>query len=244
MSKHKKRRRINIVVLADARFDSPGKCVKYCTYSLQTPITKILLPLSLFKKIVAKDQLHLNWRDCSNVYKIYQTLITDRIIATDRNRQIAKWIREEFPEVAHKFGPWHFVKNIKAKLRPLSQRKNCRIISDWIKAIGNHLIWCCSNCDCDAETLVQMWKSLLFLITNEHEFATHFPKYSKCNHKQYSKEQSLKKKWIDKKRVAYDCIEKIILDAKILKDMVHLVEPYHTGRLEVFDSLINVYATN
>ena len=38
----------NIVVLADARFDSPGKCVKYCTYSLQTPITKILLPLSLF----------------------------------------------------------------------------------------------------------------------------------------------------------------------------------------------------
>ena len=89
-----------------------------------------------------------------------------------------------------------------------------------------------------------MWKSLLFLITNEYEFATHFPKYSKCNHKQYSKEQSLKKKWIDKKRVAYDCIEKIILDAKILKEMVHLVEPYHTGRLEVFDSLKNVYATN
>ena len=50
----------NIVVLADALFDSPGKYVKYCTYSLQTPITKILLPLSLFKKIVAKDQHHLN----------------------------------------------------------------------------------------------------------------------------------------------------------------------------------------
>ena len=50
----------NIVVLADARFDSPGKSVNNCAYSLQTPITKILLPLSLFKKIVAKDQLHLN----------------------------------------------------------------------------------------------------------------------------------------------------------------------------------------
>ena len=113
-----------------------------------------------------------------------------------------------------------------------------------IKAIGNQLFWRCNNCDGDAETLVQMWKSLLFHITSEHEFATHFPKYPKCNHKQYSKEQSLKKKWMDKKSVADDCIEKIILDPKILKDMVHLVEPYHTGSREVFHFLINAYATN
>ena len=71
----------------------------------------------------------------------------------------------------------------------------------------------------------------------------HFPKYPKCNHKLYSKEQLLKKKWIDKKGVTYDDIEKIILDPKILKDTVHLMEPYHTGSLEVFHSLINVYAT-
>ena len=58
------------------------------------------------------------------------------------------------------------------------------------------------------------------------------------------RKQTLKKEWIDKKSVAaYDCIEKIILDPKILKDMVHLVEPYHNGSLEVFHSLINVYAT-
>ena len=55
---------------------------------------------------------------------------TINVIATDKNRQIAKWIREELPEIAHKFDPWHFVKNIKGKLRPLSQRKDCRIISD------------------------------------------------------------------------------------------------------------------
>ena len=58
-----------------------------------------------------------------------------------------------------------------------------------------------------------------------------------CNHKQYSKVQSLKKKWIDKKSVAYDCTEKIILILKFWG------EPYHTGSLEVFHSLINVYAT-
>ena len=49
---------------------------------------------------------------------------------------------------------------------------------------------------------------------------------------------------MDKKSVADDCIEKIILDPKILKDMVHLVEPYHTGSREVFHFLINAYATN
>ena len=107
----------------------------------------IFLANANYKNIVASVTLQKEtaetavWRDCSDVYKIYQTLITDRLIATGRNRQIARWIRDEFPEVAHKFGSRLFVKNIKAKLRPLSQGENCRIISDWIKAIGSHLFW-------------------------------------------------------------------------------------------------------
>lgn len=33
------------------------------------------------------------------------------------------------------------------------------------------------------------------------------------------------------------------MDRKNLKDMEHLVNPYHTGSLEVFHSLINSYAS-
>ena len=179
----------NKVVLGDARFDSPGKCAKYCTYSLQSPITKKIIASVTLQKDSGKGSASLELKGLQECLQDLSNVgCTINVTATDRNRQIAKWIREELPEVAHKFDPWRFVKNIKAKLRSLSQRKDCRIISDWIKVIGNDLFWCCGNCDGDVETLVQMWKSLLFHITNEHEFATHFPKYPKCSHKQYSKE--------------------------------------------------------
>ena len=74
-----------------------------------------------------------------------------------------------------------------------------------------------------------MWKSLLHHIVNKHKFKKPFPKYAKCHHKLYTKKESRKKKWIKKDSIAYDAIEKVVLDKKTLKDMEHLVNPYHTG---------------
>ena len=42
---------------------------------------------------------------------------------------------------------------------------------------------------------------------------------------------------------SYNAIKKFIMDNKNLNDMNHLTQPYHTGSLEVFHSLINSYAT-
>ena len=146
----------NKVVLGDARFNSPGKCAKYCTYSLKSPITQKIIASVTLQKVSCKGSASFEMKGLQECLEDLSNVgYTNNVIATDRSREIAKWRREELPEVAHKFDPWHFVKNIKAKLRPLSQRKNCLIISDWIKAIGNHLFWCCSNCDGDAGTLVQ-----------------------------------------------------------------------------------------
>ena len=89
---------------------------KYCTYSLQSPITKNFFASVTLQKDSGKGSASLELKrlqeclqDLSNVG------CTINVIATDRNRQIAKWIRKELPEVAHKFDLWHFVKNIKAK---------------------------------------------------------------------------------------------------------------------------------
>ena len=91
-------------------------------------------------------------------------------IATDRNKQLAKWVREERPKVKHRFDPWHFVKNVKGKMRPLTQRKDCKVLKDWIKPVGNHLFWCSENCGGDPDKLIEMWKSLLHHVTNRHNF--------------------------------------------------------------------------
>ena len=68
-------------------------------------------------------------------------------VATDRNRQLAKWMRENWLNIEHCFDPWHFSKNIKDKLRQLIKRKDCKIIQEWIKPIGNHLFWCANHCN-------------------------------------------------------------------------------------------------
>ena len=88
-----------------------------------------------------------------------------------------------------------------------------------------------------------MWKSLLYHVSNRHRFKKKFPKYQKCRHKPLTKKQALQKKWIKKDSLAYDGLEKIILDPKTLKDMDHLVDPYHTESVEVFHSLLNSYAS-
>ena len=135
-------------------------------------------------------------------------------VATDRNKQVAKWIRTERPEIVHKYYPWHFSKNIKSKLRPLAKRKACKIIQEWIKPIGNHLFWCTENCGEDPEKLKQMWKSLLHHICNKHKFTKTYPKYSACLHKTFSKEKVRKTKWIKKYSPTYNVIEKVIFTSK------------------------------
>ena len=161
------------------------------------------------------------------------------LIATDRS---LNGFRENRADIAHRYDPWHFAKNIKGKLRPLTKRKDRQILQGWIKPIGNHLFWCAENCQGDPERLIQMWKSILCHVTNKHSFAKQFPKYERCQHKKYTSAEARKKKWIEKNSPAYNALEDIVLDKKYLKDMEHLCEPYHTGDIKVFHSLITSYA--
>ena len=87
-----------------------------------------------------------------------------------------------------------------------------------------------------------MWKSLLHHISNRHEFDGMHKKYPRCKQKKYTKEGARRKKWITKNSVAYDQIDKVIFDKRNLEDMPQLTNLYHTGNIEVFNSLLNMYA--
>ncbi|XP_057297107.1 uncharacterized protein LOC130626005 [Hydractinia symbiolongicarpus] len=233
----------NEACLGDGRFDSPGKSAKYCTYSLQSSASNKIVATTTIQTTTGKGSAPLELQGFKNCL---EQLSSDNYpvgrVATDRNRQIAKWIRENRLDIMHRYDPWHFAKNMKAKLRPLVKRKDRRILQDWIKPTGNHLFWCAENCQGDPELLVQMWKSILQHVTNKHNFAKQYPKYPRCRHEAYSSAEARKKKWIEKHLPAYNALEEIVLDKKNLKDMELLCEPYHTGGVEVFHSLITAYA--
>ena len=69
-----------------------------------------------------------------------------------------------------------------------------------------------------------------------------FPKYPYCVHKHYTKTGARRKKWIKKDSPTYYNLEKVVMDKKSLADMVHLSKPFHTRNVEVFNSLVNMYA--
>ena len=176
---------------------------KYCTYSIQSTKTKKIISTSTIRTKKEKGSAPLEtegFKDCLS------QLETDNInvqkISTDRNKQIAKWLRENRPNLNHRFDPWHFSKNIKSKLRAAGKKKSCKILLDWMKAIGNHLFYCSENSGGDPDRLIAMWKSLLQHVTNVHEFPSSL-KYPKCAHKPLSKDESSRKKWIDKDSVAF-----------------------------------------
>ena len=180
-------------MLGDGRFDSPGKAAKYCTYTCQSPSTKKIVATNTIQTDKGKGSSPLEMGAFQNCLQDLDSVgFVVNTVATDRNKQVAKWIRTERPEIVHKYDPWHFSKNIKSKLRPLAKRKACKIIQEWIKPIGNHLFWCAENCGEDPEKLKQMWKSLLHHICNKHKFTKTYPKYPACLHKRSAKKKSAK----------------------------------------------------
>ena len=46
-------------------------------------------------------------------------------ITTDRHTGIRKHLREEEPDIDHQFDIWHFVKNLKKKLRATAKKASC-----------------------------------------------------------------------------------------------------------------------
>ena len=82
-------------VLGDGRFDSPGKSAKYCSYSCQDPKTKKILVTKTVQTTKGKGSSPLELKGFQQcVEELEKLKFNLTAIATDRNKQIAKWIRE------------------------------------------------------------------------------------------------------------------------------------------------------
>ena len=162
--------------------------------------------------------------------------ITISSITTDRHKSIRKILREKYPEILHQFDVWHFAKNISKKLRAKAKLKRHISLQPWVKSIINHLWWSCATCGNDVELLKEKWSSLLNHIANEHEWEG-FSKYHKCSHGPLTQ----KRMWITKGSSTHVALKAIVLDSRTIQDLKYLTHFMHSGELEVFHSLYNVY---
>ena len=90
----------DLVILGDGRFDSPGKSAKYCTYTIATTTIQT-------SKGKGSSPLELEgFKSCLHELESYDFRL--KSIATDRNAQITKWLRENRVSIEHCFDCWHF----------------------------------------------------------------------------------------------------------------------------------------
>ena len=109
-------------------------------------------------------------------------------------------------------------------------------LGPWIKSIINHLWWCSATCDGNAEVLREKWRSILFHITDRHEWEG-YTHYHRCQHGNLEK----KRKYLRQDTPVFYALASIVEDKKVLGDLGYLTKFKHTGNLEVYHSLVNKY---
>ncbi|ROL46137.1 THAP domain-containing protein 4 [Anabarilius grahami] len=167
--------------------------------------------------------------------KILDDDIGVSVVTTDRSPSIRKIMRVDYPKIHHKFDVWHVAKGMIKKLTSVS-----RPLQPWIKSISNHLWFSCSSCGGDPDELIKRWKSILHHICGVHSW-TEDGEERRCLHSELTSDEQKKKKWLDNKSRAFLTLENLVLDKGLLKDLRQMALFKHTGKLEVFHSLLLKY---
>ena len=83
------------------------------------------------------------------------------------------------------------------------------------------------------------WISALFHIQNKDRWTGH-EKFLKCVYPHFTKKQI--KDGYHQKSMAFEALQIIVLDKKVLEDLSYLTKFWHTGVLKIFHSLCNKWA--
>ena len=93
--------------------------------------------------------------------KTLQMFKDENITPTNCHTQIHKYMKEKVPGINHQFDVRYFIKNIRKRLINAIQKKSYKILSKWVKSIGNHLWWACATSEGDVELLQEKCISIL-----------------------------------------------------------------------------------
>ena len=178
-----------------------------------------------------------NQKDNKGLSKILQMFKDENITLTqimaDRHTQIRKYMSKKESGINHHFDSWHFAKNIKKKLINESQKTSCKILSKWVKSIGNTFWWVCATSEGDFELLQEKWISILFHIQGKHELAGHNMLKKKCAQQKLRKKQIKAKEWISPMSDAFEALQSIVICKNTFKSLLHFNQFCHTEVLEI-----------
>ena len=226
--------------MGDGRSDSPGHCAKYGTYSLLDAESGKVLATEVVQSSEVGGAYHCELEGLKRALQVVGTENIHKLV-TDRHRQIAKWLRENLPQILHCFDVWHVAKGISKKLSALGKQTDCGVVERWRHSIINHLYWCAAtteeNC---GDLLLAKWKSVMEHVCNNHD-GFDDDLFSQCAHQHLDATACRAKEWIENSSKASTKLEQILLPKLLQGDVKRLSTTSQTSSLESFHSVMLMF---
>ncbi|XP_014674792.1 PREDICTED: uncharacterized protein LOC106814924 [Priapulus caudatus] len=216
----------DLTLAGDARCDSMGHSAKFGSYCLLEVGTNKILSLQLVQSNETKGSYHMELEGLKRCRQELSAFNTTAFIS-DRHRQIAKWVRENWA-IKHCFDCWHIVKGMTKKMEALSRRQNLGAIKDWIQSLKCHLYWCALSSK-DGEEIKEKWLACVDHIQNRHD---------KCSHPPLTKQ----KKWLKPGSEACEQLVDPITKTMFINDIMKMSSIGQTSGVESYHSLVNQFA--
>ncbi|KAK7916712.1 hypothetical protein WMY93_012473 [Mugilogobius chulae] len=213
----------SIVLLGDARMDSPGFCAQYCTYSaMENDTKKIISIVNKDKRETGGNSVAMEKISFVNTMdNICKDLPNIKEFCTDANISISAMFNTgQYKDsgVKHSLDIWHGAKNLSKKIA------------------AQPFWYCCKEAE-SYEAFMDLWTGVLHHVTGVHEWY-----FGACRHASLD-EESQTKEWITKGSAAHHRLQQIVLDARWLKNVPKYLSFRSTAELESFHNHILMYAS-
>jgi len=123
------------------------------------------------------------------------------------------------------------------KANSKSCKKDAADLMPWVKSISNHLYWSSQTCYGDEQLLREKWMSCVNHVANVHSW--NGEKMTSCEHGIIENDDIA---WLDIDSPPHMALKDVVLSSKLLKDVGKLSASFHTGSLEVYNSMLLKYA--
>ncbi|XP_073727771.1 uncharacterized protein [Misgurnus anguillicaudatus] len=226
----------SVVLLGDARMDSPGFCAQYCTYTTMENDSKRIVSIVNIDK--RQTQLNSVIMEKAAFIQTLDSVATElnnvTEVCTDASSQISALFRKgKYKDcgIKHTLDIWHGAKNLSKRIVAAGQQKDCALLLSWNKDISNHFWYCCKEAD-SYEKFMDLWTGLLQHVTGVHQWFL-----GACSHGPLEADRN--KAWIPKGSVAHQKLRQIVLDARWHQYLAFR----STSELESFHNHILMYAS-
>ena len=227
----------------DGRCDSPGHCAKYGTYTLMDEDTGNVVAFNVVQVTEVSSSNAMEKEGFTRCIEMLEGKgVNISRVTTDRHVSISSCMAKDYPHINHQYDVWHLSKWVVKKLTNKAKQKGCEELAPWIQSISNHLWWSAATCNGNVQLLREKWKSVLDHVSNKHKWSgnTHF---HQCCHRRISSSEAKKVCWLKPGTPAHLALEEVVLNTKLLKDLAKLTDFCHTGKIEVYHSMMLKYCS-